>query len=230
MPDLDLDDIFDGIMEQGLYLQHEMLDHEALISKKKNRHAYSVNREVVNSKEYHDKFERLPVNKEVQQALYVHAGKLLEFVDNLPIDKIDQERLVAVAASNGKLIVDNFNRSGENNKTGFTEEEYDKIKNCRDDIILLHNHSDSDFPSGTDLKTYYESDFVRLSLILGHDGTVYAIYYVSDLFPEQYDKLLKRYSQVTNNKEEAKRLATTAIYRYNETLSESEKVFIVKKF
>lgn len=226
----DLDDIWDDIIEQELYLQHEMLDHEALISKKKTSHTYSVNREVVNSKEYHDKFERLPVNKEVRQALYEYAGKLLEFVDNLPMDKAGQERLIAVAASSGKLIADNFERDGENNRTAFTEEEYARIENCRDDIILLHNHSNSDIPSATDLKTYYESDFVRLSLILGHDGTVYAIYNVRDGFLEKYDEMLIDFLQKINDKEMAKQLATTQIYRYNETLSKSKKLFDVKKF
>ena len=47
----------------NFYNQNE-LDHEqALISQKTTKNLYSVERNFVNSKEYHDKFERLDVSK-----------------------------------------------------------------------------------------------------------------------------------------------------------------------
>ena len=60
----------------------EQLDLEQALIHKKDRHnAYSVERTYVNSKQYHDKFEKLPTNKEVQQSLYKEAGRLLNYVD-----------------------------------------------------------------------------------------------------------------------------------------------------
>ena len=39
------------------------------IKENKNYNAFSVEREYVNSKAFHDKFEQLPINRNVQQAL-----------------------------------------------------------------------------------------------------------------------------------------------------------------
>ena len=141
--------------------------------------------------------------------------------------------MIAVTSIDGDLIVDNLGREGENNKTGFTKEELQKILDHKSDIVLLHNHSSNDIPSGTDLLTYYKYDYIRMSLILCHDSNIYAIYYVSDKFPILYETLYKEYLQKVGNSDgtekEAKRLATTAIYKYNESLSNSKKLFIVKK-
>ena len=165
--------------------------------------------------------------------MYEESGRLLEFMDNLPFEKIEQERMIAVTSIDGDLIVDNLGREGENNKTGFTKEELQKILDHKSDIVLLHNHSSNDIPSGTDLLTYYKYDYIRMSLILCHDSNIYAIYYVSDKFPILYETLYKEYLQKVGNSDgtekEAKRLATTAIYKYNESLSNSKKLFIVKK-
>jgi hypothetical protein len=54
---------------------------QALISKKEHHNAFTVERNYINSKLYHDKFEKLPVNREVQQSLYNQAGRLLNKVD-----------------------------------------------------------------------------------------------------------------------------------------------------
>jgi hypothetical protein len=216
-------------VDQMKMLMEQLEQEQALISKKRNHHVYSVNRDILNSKEYHDKFERLPVNRDVQQRLYEEAGRLLEYMDNLPFDKVDQERMIAIDATNGNFIIDNLNREGKNNKTGFTTEEYNKIVEHNGDIILMHNHSDSDIPSGQDLLTYYEYDFVKLSLILGHDSRIYAIYYVSDEFPSVYKDTYDQYLRQLGSETEAKRLATSAIYKYNDSLPNSKKIFIVKK-
>ena len=45
---------------------------QALISKKQRGNAFSVERDYVNSYAFRRKFERLPVNRDVQQVLYRH--------------------------------------------------------------------------------------------------------------------------------------------------------------
>ena len=46
-----------------------MLQEQALITKKNNVNGFSVERNYINSKEYHDKFERLPLSKTVIESL-----------------------------------------------------------------------------------------------------------------------------------------------------------------
>ena len=113
-----------------------------MIHKKDKHNAYSVEREYINSKLYHDKFENFPVNKEVQQSLYKEAGRLLNFVDGQ-----EQERMLVINARTGEFVVDNFDRECDMYKTGFNSEEYQKILDCPDNIIVMHNHSLNGCPS-----------------------------------------------------------------------------------
>ena len=211
-------------------LDMEQLDQEqALISKKKRKTAFSVERNYINSKEYHDKFTKLPVNKDLQNVLYRQTGRLLEFIDGLPDEEMEKERLVAINGRTGEFIVDNFDREAEVYKTGFNDEEMKKFNGCEDSVILIHNHSHNGRPSGRDIQTYYEVEKIKLSIIACHDGNLYAIMWVRSSFMEVYNELLQHEKQKTTDIEEAKRRATTQVYELNDSLSERHKFFKVEK-
>lgn len=200
---------------------------QPIISLKNHLNAYSVEREYVNSKEYHNKFELLPVNRDVQQRLYIEAGRLLEFVDGQ-----EEERMLAINARTGALLVDNFNREGSIKGTGFNAEEASVLDECKDGIILLHNHSLNGRPSAQDMITYLNEEKVKLSLIACHDGTVYGIYDVSPKFLEIYKEYVdQEMKKIGTNMvtDEVKRLATTKLYILNEKLGKRHKLFDVKK-
>ena len=91
---------------------------QALISKKNSHNSFSVEREYINSKEFHDKFEKLPLSKDVQESVYRETGRLFDFVDGQ-----EEERGIAINARTGELLIDNFKRKGYTNKTGFNEKE-----------------------------------------------------------------------------------------------------------
>lgn len=208
----------------------ENLKHEqALISLKKNHSVFSVERNYINSKEYHDKFDKLPVGKETQQSLYIQAGRLLEFVDGLSEEEMEQERLLAINCRTGEFLVDNFNRTGEIFRTSFSDTEVEIINKCEDSIALIHNHSHNGRPSGQDILAYLKNDKVKLSLIVCHNGEVYGIYAVRQSFENCYLELLEKQKEKTVDIEEAKRLATTEIYLLNEQLSDRHKFFFVEK-
>jgi hypothetical protein len=212
------------IFDEEKILMEQLELEQPIISRKSHFNAYSVEREYVNSKEYHDKFERMPVNRDVQQRLYIEAGRLLEFVDGQ-----EEERLLAVNARTGDLLVDNFNREGSIKGTGFTIDEARALDNCKDGIILLHNHSLNGRPSAQDMLTYLKEERVKVSLVLCHDGTVYGIYGVSQKFPNIYGDYLEQAKLKTDNLDEAKRLATTQLYLLNDKLGNRHKLFIIEK-
>lgn len=206
-------------------LHSEQLELEqAMISKKSEKNCYSVEREYVNSKAYHDKFERLPVNTAVQQALYIQAGRLLEKVDGQ-----EQERLLAVNARTGEFLIDNFEREGNKYGTGFTEQEYETIANCPDFIVVMHNHSLNGRPSAQDIITYLHDEHVKLSLVLCHDGTLYSINAVKPEAEMIYNDLLQDEKTRTIDIDEAKRMATTRLYNLNNRLAPKHKLFTVVK-
>lgn len=221
-----LDSLWNENIFDELALTTEQLDLEqALIHKKDKHNAYSVERAYINSKLYHDKFENFPVNKEVQQSLYREAGRLLNFVDGQ-----EQERMLVINARTGAFVVDNFDRDGDMYKTGFNGEEYQKILDCPDNIIVMHNHSLNGRPSAQDLISYLKEEKVKLSLILCHDGSVYGIFDVQPEVEAIYEMYLNEVKTKTASVEEAKRLATTKLYILNDKLGKKQKLFDVRRF
>ena len=142
--------------ENIIDLIHNQLDQEqTLISKKRISGAFSVERDIINSKVYHDKFEKLPVNKNVQEMIYNEVGRLLEYTDSLDEDRMEQERMSILDYITGIRILDNFDRDGTVYQTGITKEELDVIHNNSNSVIVIHNHSHNGRPSGKDLLTLF---------------------------------------------------------------------------
>lgn len=172
--------------------QYNARNEQPLISKKMSKNCFTVERNYINSKAYHDKFEKLPVSKNVYERLYIECGRLLNDVDGSDI-----ERMIAINARTGDLIVDNLSREAVSDHTSFNEEEYDCIEKTDEMIILIHNHSYNRPPSGRDIATYAANDIIKLSLIVCHDGDVYAITNavseVADIYEMYYKELKEKY-------------------------------------
>lgn len=198
--------------------------HEQLISKKETTGIYSVERKYINSKEYHDKFAKLPLSHEVQEAIYREAGRLLEFVDGKP-----EEHMIAISSRNGFLITDNFSRQGMSDHTSFSEEEYNRILVSNDSVILLHNHSSNGRPSARDIISYAMDDNVRLSLILCHDGSVYALCDANKNVEMVFNDLLEKEKERWNDIKLAKIHATNDLYRLNDKLGKNHKLFELRR-
>lgn len=186
-----------------------VINEQPLITKKATRNSYSIERNYINSKAYHDKFEKLPVNKTVYERLYIESGRLLEAVDGTNIEK-----MIAISARTGKLLADNLDRNGLSDHTSFTYDEYKLIEESEDMVIVLHNHSYNRPPSGRDIATYAKNDNIKISLILCHDGDVYAII---SAIPEVYDIYELFYEEIKPKFGEdiAKAIATTRLEKLN---------------
>ncbi len=232
------DDILDENRDDALNQKYsiwcdEHLDiNQALISLKKGKDIadYSINREYINSYEYQAKFEKLLLRKDVKKALYNETGRLLEFINGLEPEQQLQERLTVINAETGEHVVDNFDRNGEIYQTGLTNEEYQKIIDCPNQIILIHNHSLNTRPSGQDLLSFlHNRDKTNMSIIACHNGDIYAICDVKPIFEKRYDDYLDRYKTQTTDINEAKYLAISDIYDENQVISDRHKIFDVKK-
>lgn len=210
--------------------RNELLEfRQALISKKKDKFntEYSVDRKYVNSSEYQAKFEKIPVNKNVQIALYKQAGRLLEFVDGLEPEKQFQERLLAIDAKTGEFIVDNFDRNGSETRTGFNDNEYQKIEENPNQIILVHNHSSNGRPSPQDLLTCLHNDKIAMSVIVCHNGNIYTISDVKPKFETVYNELVVANKLI--GRHDAEGYALTEICEQNKGASDKRKFFNLKQ-
>lgn len=104
-----------------------------------------------------------------------------------------------------------------------------KVQECKDGIILIHNHSLNGRPSMQDIFTFSNENKIMLSTIVCHDGTVYIIDDVNPKVKDVYSRYLQNAILTSSSMNEAKQLATTKTYRFNETLSEKRKLISLRR-
>lgn len=180
----------------------------------------------IKSKEFHGIFEKLPLNETVQESLYRQTVRLSEVVDTRECE----ERMFAIDARTGELIVDNFEKTGPIDGSGFTSEEKRKIDLCKNYVIVMRDRPNNEPPAARDLLTYLHNDKIKISFILCRDGTLYGIYSVKKEFDELYNTYLKQAKERVSNIDAAKHIANTEVYRANEQLGKSDRLFDVRRF
>lgn len=163
-----------------------MRHEETLVKMRADRNALSVS-PVVNTKEYHDAFEEMPVPKPVAEGAYREAGRILSATDGTEF-----EHLAAIDARTGELVADNLDAAPTKARaTGFRASDIEKIRARRAGVVTIHNHPGSKQPSFRDVVTAAENAEVRASIVVGHDGSVW---YVSVSDPSVADQLLAAYN------------------------------------
>ncbi len=178
------------------------------VTKKKTSNEYSVQRSVVNSKKFHDRFTGATKHHAVDEALYQDALKMLEHRDGT-----DLEDLAAFDARTGKLLARN-DTSTKSGATGFSYEQYQATLDCPNGVVLLHNHPNSSRPSATDIKTLFENEQVERSVIACHNGEVHIL---SDPdrrvdIAQMYEQWYNQYKEEYKNTRVAELHATDRIY------------------
>lgn len=146
-----------------------MRHDEPLVKMKADRNALSVS-PVVNTKEYHDAFEEMPVPKPVAEGAYREAGRIMSAADGT-----QHEYLAAVSARTGRLVADNLDMPAEDGHTGFGDAQQEAVGACSDRLVLIHNHPGSTRPSIRDVITAAEEEAVAGSVVVGHDGSVWFV-------------------------------------------------------
>lgn len=178
------------------------------ISIKDKNNDFSVDRNLVNSKKYHDKFDNLTEHKAVNESLYQESIKILEHRDGTELEDV-----VAIDARTGEVIVKNT-LSVERGKTGFTKDQYDKIIQHEGNVILLHNHPNGSRLSYTDISTLFKNKNIVGSVVVGHDGSVHIISDIDDSvdIDKFWSDLYNDYINTTHNKGLAEHYALDDVY------------------
>lgn len=148
--------------------------------------AYDVSRRAVNGKAYRAKFDSAGLPKKAAAACYSEAREILRDRDGT-----DGERMSVVAWRTGRKVTDTFGAAVMSGKCSLTAEQGEKVMATEGGVVLLHNHPASTRPSWEDLRSVAANDFVKASLVLCHDGTVYAISGTSTRLIKAHDGILK---------------------------------------
>ena len=196
----------------GKTYRAEKIEHEEdfKITKKNTSNGFSVNRELVNAKRYHDKFSGLTEHKAANESVYQQAKRILEDRDGK-----DTERMAIIDARTGELLTDNLSVGEDSRfKTGLSFEEYQKIKESGKRFLILHNHPSSTRPSITDILTFWKEEKADASIVVGHDGTVYVITDMNRKIPldKLYEMYYYSYKELGYDVDMARLKATNDIY------------------
>lgn len=160
----------------GNSVPNPVLNQTTKITEKSHVSDYGVvNRDLVNSKEFHDKFEGITEHKDVNESLYQEAMKILEHRDGTPY-----EDMVVIDSRTGK-VVDSVFECDEFGKLKITLEQYKKIHDHKGHVALLHNHPNSSRPSYLDIAKLKEAN-IDAVFSIGHDGSVYKVFDLDDKF------------------------------------------------
>ena len=185
-----------------------VVDQTQKITKKKDSNDYSVDRKLVNSKEYHDKFESLTSHKSTNESVYQEAMKMLEHRDGT-----DLEDIVVFDARTGNVIVKNT-LSARSGQTGLTYEQYEIYQKSSGKKVLLHNHPNGGRLSFTDLKTLFVNDDIEASIAVGHNGMVHIVSNPDRTIDIEklYESLYNEYKEIYANSELARIYALDDLY------------------
>lgn len=147
--------------------------------------AYDVSRHAVNGRSYREKFSKAGLTKRAAESAYVEARRILRDRDGTVC-----ERMSVIEWRTGKRVCDSFGAHPQAVRTGLTLGQYERASKVNGDIVIMHNHPSSTRPSFSDLRSVAASEFVRASLVLCHDGTIYAISGTSPQLIKAYHGIL----------------------------------------
>lgn len=201
---------------------------EIKITKKANSNLMSVNRKLVNSKKYHDKFENMELTKKTKENVYNEAKKLLEKADGT-----DNEYMSVFDVRTGTKITSTLDSDKAiENKVALSKEEYMKVVNNKNKVVVLHNHSKNGRPSGKDILTCFKNENIEMSLIICHDGEIFMLsrfnrnFDIDTIYSNYYNERIRERLRLSYDAEipenigkhivdECKIKATTDLYDWN---------------
>lgn len=176
--------------------------------------AYDVSRHAVNGRSYREKFSKAGLTKRAAESAYVEARRILRDRDGTVC-----ERMSVIEWRTGKRVCDSFGLGTQAERTSLTLGQYRRAASTDGGVVVLHNHPASTRPSWADLKSVAAHDFVRASLVLCHDGTVYVISGTSSQLIVEYNDILDKYEAEfcgTMPRERFEMWALDELYRRNE--------------
>ena len=189
---------------------------ESLVPKSTEKgNLYDVNRKVVNSKGYHDKYESLKFPKAVRESLYRNAGRMLAERNGT-----DCERFAVINARSGDIVADTFGHEPTPHGARLKPTESKRASECADGVVTVHNHPASVYPSYADIKMTVANRNVRGSIVACHDGDVYLIEADKNSadMEKRYWEIYTEKKKMLISREEPAKVALSKLEKENEVM------------
>lgn len=143
------------------------LEHVTEQEKKKSRQSTTrVNWEYVKSAEYHGKFKNLTANEKVNETIYLKAMDMLNHQSGTLM-----EDLHLININTGRVVASQTHSATVNSVTP-TKEIIRVSKKFNGDIVAIHNHPESGYPSGGDYASFQKRNYKK-AYVICHDGSIY---------------------------------------------------------
>lgn len=187
---------------------------ESLVPKSTEKgNLYDVNRKVVNSKRYHDKYESLKFPKAVRESLYRNAGRMLAERNGT-----DCERFAIINARSGDIVADTFGYEPTPHGARLKPVDAKRASDCADGVITVHNHPASVYPSYADIRMTARNGNVRGSIVACHDGDVYLIETGKNWadMEKRYWEIYTEVRKILINRDETAKVALSELEKENE--------------
>lgn len=199
----------------------------------------NVNRQYVNSKDYHDEFVKIGMPKDGYESAYTESKLILDKANGY-----DKEYLTAIDTRTGQRIATTLDyEKAYDNTVDFNPADKERVYAYKGGITQIHNHSKNGRPSGSDIVSCFTHKNVDFSIIACHDGDIFVLSNfnrkvdVENIYKEYYNDEVRKVLQLPNDaeipdrirkdlKNECKIKATTRMYKLNE----EEHFFIIRRY
>ena len=196
----------DKSLDYGTYLESPLKIDSSDID---SINMYKVNN-IVNKKEYHDKFEQLPFSKSTREGLYKESINLLKLRNGT-----DFESAYAINYRTGEFLISTS--TNEKLMSAFTKYELDIVNECSDGVIIIHNHPLGGRLSMGDLRTLYKQKNCKAMFSIGHNGDIFGCLFNNKLDFKKVDKFYEdvynMYVNMYGNKTDAEIFALDDVYK-----------------
>lgn len=167
----------------------------------------SVNWEIINSKEYRDKFKQVSDNEKVQETLHSKSIDVLRHRSGTDFEDfylIDQKTGSVVASQTKVEYTEGISEELKHNRVWYNKEVTKAIRrNPEKSFITIHNHANNKPPSGGDFDGAFKNGYYA-GLNICHDGTIYYYQVGKRQFSGKlYDATVEKYRNRGYNEIEA---------------------------
>ena len=182
----------------------------------------SVNKEIVGSKEFRDKFSEITSDNNVNDTLYNKAIDILNHRNGTDYEDMHLISMIDGLVKGSQTKVEYFDSVPEEERhqqVWYNKSLLSAIKlNGGQNLISIHNHADSYPPSGADFKSQFDHGY-KFGIVVCHNGDVYYYEVGNKKFTSKlYDMTVDKYVKLGYSKNEA----------YEVTLDQFEKDYGIK--
>lgn len=156
-----------------------------------------VNLEYISSKEYKEKFSKLPYNENVRNSVYKQSKAILTHRNGTYYEDI-----CLIDSNTGEIKAVSYNNKASN-EVYYSPEALKVVSENKNALISIHNHGTNNPPTGSDIVSAGGKQY-NMGVVVCHDGSVYTYKPGGKIFSRYYfDNTVDKYRKMAYNEKES---------------------------